>query len=366
MAPEDRAEAYSLINRLYERPHSFHFYQAVRRLECAYRWQPAIGYSLRPAQDPVRFCQEPSLAFAPATMGQLQFGSQGCAPRLFVAFMGLLGPQGPMPLHITEQARQREISGDHTLARFLDIFNHRMVSLFYRAWAANQQAISFEHGALREPPPEQADPDAQPGTTHRGPAPVRRDGDRFAIYIGSLFGLGMPSLRHRDAAPDVAKLHYSGRLVCQTRHAEGLRAILHDYFRVPVEIREFLGQWIDLPSDCGCRLGESPATGTLGHTAICGSRIWDCQQKFRIVLGPMTLDDYERMLPGGRSLERLVAWIRNYIGDELTCDVQLVLKKEEVPQTKMGTFGRLGWTTWLRSQPFDHDADDLVLTPLES
>ena len=363
MATEDRAEAYTLINRLYERPYSFHFYQAVRRLECVHPRQPAIGHSVRPAQDPVRFSQEPSLAFAPATISQLQFGSQGRPPRLFVAFMGLLGPHGPMPLHLTEHARQREIAGDHTLARFLDLFNHRMVSLFYRAWACNQQAIHYERGALRDAPAA-APPDAAPLARRRGPSPVRRDGDRFAIYIGSLFGVGMPSVRHRDAAPDVAKLHYSGRLVCHTRHAEGLQAILQDYFRIEARIEEFFGQWIDLPPDCRCRLGETPRTGAVGRTAIVGSRIWDCQQKFRIIFGAMTLADYERMLPGGRSLDRLVAWVRNYIGDELTCDVQLILQKQEVPQIQMGAFGRLGWTTWLSSKPFDHDADDLVLRPL--
>jgi len=339
MATQDRAEAHSLINRLYERPYSFNFFQAVRRLECARADLPRTGFSLRPSQDPLRFGQEPSLAFPPATIHGLKFGGKGQAPRLLVTFMGLLGPNGPMPLHLTEYARERElIYGDHTLARFFDIFNHRMVSHLYRAWAANQLAVNFERG----------------------------EGDRYAVYIGSLFGLGMPSLRARDAVPDVAKLYYSGRLVCQTKHAEGLRAVLEDYFGIACRIVEFFGQWIDIPPDCCCRLGETPRTGLLGHTAILGSRVWDCQQKFRIIFGAMGLDDYQRMLPGGDSLKRLVAWILNYIGEELTCDVQLVLKKEEVPEIQTGTFGQLGWTTWLRSEPFDHDADDLVLRPFGS
>ena len=351
--PSTSAPAADLLSRLAERPYGYHFFQAVRRLECARAELPRTGFSRRPVHDPIRFCQEPSLAFPPATLRKLEPGERGRAPRLFVTFMGLLGPNGPMPLHFTQYARQREMDADHTLARFCDVFNHRMVSLFYRAWAANQQAVQFERGAHREARQDEAPPPAG-------------DEDRFAVYIGSLFGIGMPSLRRRDTVPDVAKLHYSGRLVCQTRHAEGLRAVLEDFFKIQCRITEFFGQWIDVPPDCQCRMGETPRTGTMGRTLICGSRMWDCQQKFRVVFGPMGLDDYQRMLPSGDSLRRFADWVRNYIGEELTCDLQVILRKEEVPEIRMGSFGQLGWTTWLQSKPFDHDADDLVLRPLEA
>ena len=335
MAPENRAEAHALIHRLFANPYGFHFFQAVRRLENARCDLPRTGASLRPAHDPIRFCQEPSLAFAPSTIKELKFGGQGHPPRLFVAFLGLLGPNGPMPLRFTEYVRERQMAGDRTLARFLDIFNHRMISLFYRAWAYNQQAVSYE----------------------------RREDDRYAGYVGSLFGIGMASLRDRDSVPDVAKLYYSGRLACPSKHAEGLRAILADYFRIPAEIEEFVGQWIDIPPDCLCRLGAPPGPKALGRDAICGSRIWVCQQKFRVRLGPMNLADYQRMLPDGGSFRRLADWGRNYIGEELAWDVQLVLKAEEVPQIQLGKTGKLGWTTWLRSEAFGRDADDLVLRP---
>jgi len=335
MEAEDRAAAYSVINRLYEQPYAFSFFMAARRLECASPALPRTGHSRTPSDDPIRFCQDPSLVFPPSTINALEFGKEGRPPRLYVTFMGLLGPNGPMPLQLSAHAHERKLARDETLVRFLDVFHHRMISLFYRAWAESQQAVQFERGG----------------------------DDKFAKYVGSLFGMGMPSLRNRDAVPDVAKLHYSGRLVCQTRHAEGLRALLQDYFRIVVNVEEFVGQWIEVPPDCCCRLGESPRTGALGRTVICGSRVWDCQQKFRLRFGAMGLADYERMLPGGSSLVRLVAWVRNYVGDELSWDVRLVLKKEEVPKIRMGQYGRLGWTTWLSSKPFDHDADNLVLRP---
>jgi type VI secretion system protein ImpH len=210
-----------------------------------------------------------------------------------------------------------------------------MIAFFYRAWASNQQTVSADRSS-----PEH---------------------DRFSRYFGSLFGIGMSSLRNRDAVPDMAKIHYSGHLAGRTRHAEGLRALVSDFFRIPVQIVQLVGQWLPLPENCRCRLGQTPDTGTLGMTAIVGAQIWDCQQKFRIRMGPMRLDDYERMLPAGQSLRRLQAWVRNYVGDELDWDVQLVLLAQEVPAIQLGRIGRLGWTTWLRSQPFASDADDLVL-----
>ncbi len=251
-----------------------------------------------------------------------------------VNFMGLLGPQGPMPLHLTEYAHDRKLNHDDpTLARFLDIFNHRMISLFYRAWACNRQTISHD----------------------------RPNEDRFSNYIGSLIGIGTDALRNRDAVSDMAKLHYSSHLVCQTRHAEGLRAILEDYFGVKTVIEEFVGQWITLPEAYRCRLGQSAENATVGVNAVIGSRIWDCQQKFRIVMGPMGLSDYERLLPGSGSFEALKAWVRNYVGDELSWELRLILKAAEIPAIHLGEAGRLGWTTWLKSRPFEQDADDLVL-----
>lgn len=355
MDAQDRTASYSVINRLYEHPHRSDFFMAVRRLENCYPARPRVGHSRTPADDPVRFCQNPSLSFAPSTLESLEFGRGGRPPRLFIHFTGLLGPNGPLPLQLTAYARERQLARDSTLARFLDVFNHRMVSLFYRAWASSQQAVQYERGL--------GGTAILPVGTQAGSLSHRVGDDRFAVYVAALFGLGMPSLRRRDAVPDVAKLHYSGRLACQTRHAEGLRALLEDYFRIRVSLEEFVGQWIDIPPDCRCRVGETRRTGLVGRTAIVGSKLWDCQQKFRLRFGPMRLADYERMLPGGGSLVRLAAWVRNYVGDELSWDLQLVLKREEVPTTRMGQYGRLGWTTWLQSKPLDHDADDLVLRP---
>lgn len=342
MADAHRSETYALILRLTEKPYSFDFFQAVRRIDCAHTMHERVGTSKTIAGDPVRFGQKASLAFAPSTISSVSQSAGASAPRFEVNFIGLLGPNGPMPLHFTEYVHDRAHNHrDRTLARFLDVFHHRMISLFYRAWAVNQPTASFDRAAL--------DPSS----------------DRIGSYVGAIAGYGSPQMRQRDRVHDLAKLHYIGRLAFQAKNAEGLEAIISDFFKVRARIIEFVGHWMDLPADSQCRLGESRHTGSLGSTTVLGSQIWEIQQKFRIVIGPLSIKQYERFLPTGTSFGRLVDWVRNYLGFEYLWDAQLVLKKEEVPGVCLGRSGQLGWTTWMNTGAETRDRDDLVLRPAE-
>jgi type VI secretion system protein ImpH len=327
-----------LFEALARSPHGMSFFEAIRRIDCAHPDKPPTGGSARPADDPVRLAQEPSLAFAPSTLSALNTATGGRPPRLEVLFFGLLGPNGPSPLHFTEYVRDRlRNAGDAAPARFLDLFHHRMMSLFYRAWASAQPTVSLD----------------------------RPDTDRFATYVSSFIGIAPPSLRHRDHMPDLAKLHYAGHFASQVRHAGGLRAMLADYFKLPVRLVECVGQWLALPPESLCRLGESPDTGALGIATVAGGAVWETQTKFRIVFGALGFAQYERLLPGGDSLQRLVDLVRNYVGDQLDWDLQMVLEADEVPALELGKVGRLGWSTWLSTEPFTRDADDLYLNPLD-
>lgn len=331
---KDAPEIMVLLEEMRERPFDFDFFAAVRRIECLASERPRVGRSASPREDPVRFGQDASLSFSPSPIAGVRDARGGRPPRLMANFFGLLGPNGPMPLHLTEYLRERQLHyRDEGLARFLDIFHNRMTAMFYRAWALNQAAVSHD----------------------------RPEDDRFAVYVGSLAGIGMESLAGRDEVPDIAKLHYSGRLSLHTKNAEGLRELVGDFFGVPARLEEFVGQWLELPRDAQCRLGESRATGELGRSVIAGSRVWDVQQKFRFVLGPMGLEDYRRFLPTGTSFPKLVAWVRNYCGFEYIWDARLILRKEEVPRTRLGAGAQLGWTTWVMSGGVEEDRGDLVL-----
>ena len=338
MAGADRtqANAVAVLKVLKEGPYRFDFFHAVRCLENVYRDKKRVGQSERPVEDPIRLGQEPSLAFAPSTVASFKPQEADRPPRLTVHFLGLFGPNGPLPLHLTEYARDRiRHSADPTLARFLDMFHHRMLSLFYRAWASAQPTVQYD----------------------------RPESDRFGLYVGSLIGIGQPSLRDRDDFPDLAKLHHAGHLVCQARNAEGLRSILADFFRLPVDLEEFVGQWLELPEICLGRLGVSAEESGLGRSITIGSRTWESQNKFRVRFGPLRRSDYEGLLPGGESLRRLIALVRNFAGDSLDWDLTLVLKKDEVPEWRLGGPERLGWTTWLAGRPRAEDPADLILSP---
>ncbi|HLY57045.1 MAG TPA: type VI secretion system baseplate subunit TssG, partial [Stellaceae bacterium] len=309
------------------------FYQAMRRLEAAFPERPRYGRSVRPSQDAVRLAQEPSVIFAPSTLSGWE-EREGFPARLLVHCFGLFGPDGPLPLHLTEYAQNRRRNfRDPTFQRFADVFHHRLLSLFYRAWADSRPIVSFD----------------------------RPDEDRFATYVGALVGIGMGSLRRRDAMPDLTKLHFGGRLAQQTRPAEGLAAILSNFFTMPVRIECFIGAWLTLPVRDRTELGASVATAAIGESALLGGRVWTRQQKFRIVFGPLSLKEYMRLLPGGSSFHKLVPIVRNYAGDTLLWDVNLVLRHDEVPPTVLGREGFLGWTTWLMPRRKFSDASDLFL-----
>jgi type VI secretion system protein ImpH len=326
-----------LLARLEAEPWNYDMFHALRLVECLFADKPRLGTSTRVADDPLRLAQDPSLAFAPSTLASFKRGKLG-SYRMANWGFGVFGPNGPLPLHLTEFAYDRvHNANDATFVRFLDIFHHRMLSFFYRAWANSQPAAHFD----------------RPGE------------DRFSLYVGSLLGIGLPSLRGRDAIPDLAKLHLAGHFTRQVRNAEGLAAIVSAFFAVAARVEPFRGDWVELPPEYRCRLGSSPLNGTLGRSAIAGARVWSCQHKFRLVLGPMGIDDHRRLIPGGQSMRRLADMVRNYIGDEYAWEVNLILKRDEVPPLRLGAEGKaqLGWTSWLRSRPPERDAGHLVYDP---
>jgi type VI secretion system protein ImpH len=324
----------TLLDALRAEPESFDWFDALRRVECVFVDRPRIGRSVRPADDAVRLSHAPSLSFAPRSIDRVDV-EDGKPARVHSLMFGLWGPNGPLPLHLTEYTLERErLSRDPTFTAFADIFHHRMLSLFYRAWAESQPTVQMD----------------------------RPEEDAFSGFLGAMVGIDSPALKRRDALPDRFRRFMAGRLVVQARNAEGLRAFLGAFFAVPVVLEEFATAWLSLPEDGRLRLGQGMAG--LGSTAVLGSAVRDAQHRFRIRLGPMGFADYRRFLPGGEALDELVAAVRFYVGDQMDWDVQLVLRREEVPLTHMGRGARMGLSGWMGRFPGPDDAEDLILQPL--
>jgi type VI secretion system protein ImpH len=321
----------TLARQLGEAPWEFDLFQAMRLIEASSPERSRIGEARRPLDEPVRFGQEAYLEFAPAAIAAFEPANEVRPPRLVQRVFGLFGPNGALPLHLTDWARDRSRNhGDSAFARFLDVFHHRMVQLFYRAWAQARPSVSMD----------------------------RPRHDFFGRRLAALCGLGARSLRERDAAPDFVKLAHAGVFGRQVRNAECLQIVLANYFGAPVRIEEFVGQWLAVAPSQRTRLGRRRGFANLGADAVIGERSWHVQSRFRVVIGPLAFRDYERFLPRGRSSRALHDLIRLYVGVEQSWEIKLVLKKEEVPLAWLGNSVWLGWSWWLGARLTDKDADD--------
>jgi len=336
-----------LFDELAAAPYAFDFFALMRRVDALSPSAPRLGRALRPSFEPVRLGQDPELDFAPAAISSHEASAYG-PPRIGVRFFGLFGPHGPLPLHLTEYARERlRHHADPGFARFADLFHHRLLALFYRAWAQ-----------------------AQPTVQHDRPSD-----DQFAKWLGALFGLAPRELRERDAVSDDAKRFQAGILSRGVKNAEGLVMLLRRHFGVPVRVQGFVGHWMALRDAdrtrlATVRIGQRAQTSAqLGVGATIGSKVWDRQSKFRIHFGPLTLAQYESFLPGSPALPVLRDWVRQYLGLARVWDVRLALAGDDVPAAALGRATRLGYTSWLggarrRAAPHASAArDDLVFSP---
>jgi type VI secretion system protein ImpH len=327
----------ALEQRMYDEPWSFAFFQAVRLMKLLAPERNTPGDFGNPAEETVRFSAHASVSFPPSEIQALE-KRMDAPPLMTVNFMGVFGPLGILPVHYTQFIRERVRAGDRTLRDFLDIFNHRMVSLFYRAWEKYRFGVPYERG----------------------------ERDRLTQYLLDFIGLGTPGLEGRLAVADQSLLFYTGLLAQQPRSAEALRDILVDYFDVPVEIRQFRGVWRQLDLETQCSLDDSQRISSLlGVGVVAGDEVWDQQSVVRVRIGPLNVARYLDFLPTGTAYEPLRALTRFFSQDNLDFEVQLVLRREDAPQCELGVGGdaapRLGWLTWGRTRMLDRDPDETVL-----
>jgi type VI secretion system protein ImpH len=326
-----------LETRLQAEPFCFEFFQAVRLLE---RFSPArkpAGRFYHPATEAVRFGAHPSLSF-PASEIQSLVWREAKAPMMTVNFIGLFGPQGVLPLYYTELVMERLRERDTTMRDFFDLFNHRIISLFYQAWEKHRLPIAHEQGEM----------------------------GRFSQLLLALIGLGTPGLQQRQKVPDDSLIFYGGLLAQQPRSAAALRQLLTDYFGIPVEIEQFVGSWCRLDPETQCRMEEgSGYSDELGVGAVIGDEVWEPQSRVRIKLGPLSLTQYLGFLPDGTAYAPLKAITKFFSGDGLDFEVQLILERRQAPPCELGAEGdaapRLGWVTWMKSAAMGRDPADTVL-----
>lgn len=354
MVSARRRTSTPLIDRLLEEPHAFEFFQAVQLLEHAAKrisnapGSTRVGEDTDPRHEAVRFSAYQTVLFPPAAVlgaasaRQADIGQPGRPPGLTVGFMGLTGPSGVLPQHYTELLIRSLREKSTALRDFLDLFNHRLVSLFHRAWEKYRLPATYERHAPQEDP--------------------------VTSCLMALVGLDMPHLRERMAVDDEAIAHYAGHYSHSPRSVSALESVLSDFFERPVRVEQFRGRWVWLAPDeltvLPSRSLPEGAFGQLGTNAVIGERVWDVQGSFRLRIGPVDYRQFASFMPGSRDLAQLVDLTRLFVGPTLSYDVQVTLARQEVPFLQLAGEGdyvpRLGWNTWLKQSEFREDASDAV------
>jgi type VI secretion system protein ImpH len=331
---------------LFKAPYEFEFFQAVRLLALMDSEQRSLPRAAK-GSDSVRFAVETSMAFPYSSVVKIDGSMNGTPPRMTVSFLGLIGPMGVLPDSYTESAIHQKAFGDPSFAAFFDIFHHRLLALFYRAWEKHHFVIGYEQ--------------AKRNNSAR---------DRLSAYLLDLIGMGTPELTNRLPLPDQALLRYAGLLAQRPRSAECLRAFLHDFLGVPIAVEQFLGRWHALDPEELCELGAGGLNSQLGDGAVAGDKVWSRQAVIRIVLGPLAADEFFQFLPDGDSFSIATKTIRWFLGPTTDFEMQPVIASGQVPDwcclgdTRIGG-PRLGWCSWLTEEPFEYPASEAVFAESE-
>jgi type VI secretion system protein ImpH len=333
---KDRA----LIEQLYAESYRFDFFQAVRLLESlAAAQSSALGEGAYAGREAVNFRSSLGAVFPASELDHLAPGDAAAAPpKMTVNFFGLGGAFGPMPRPFSERVFARARRGDTAARDFLDVFNHRLVSLFYRVRQRHRAALSrggTERSELTQP-------------------------------LLALLGLGTTGLQGRlDGLPDRALLQFAGLLALAPRSLHALERAVAAHFSVQVKGEALIGRWFALGADQQTRLGASGQNSRLGDSFVLGERYWDQGGAIRLILGPLDFERFRLFLPIGDGYRPLRALIGFACDEQVDCDLRLVLMAAEIPKLRLLAVdgARLGWTSWLSTRPQQRDASIVLRQP---
>ncbi|MEO1619136.1 MAG: type VI secretion system baseplate subunit TssG [Planctomycetota bacterium] len=374
MASQGRKSIVSITDRLEKQPHRFSFYQAVRLLlhrsslranaTSQSNSKRRIGTLTNLSDEPVRFRTLTSLSFPPADITDLRLAKsdddgisaaneKAPVAEVEVAFWGLIGPAGALPNHYTQLAIDRAHHKDYAIRDFLDGFSHRQLSFFYRAWEKYFPAAGYENAVVCGTP----------------------ESDLVRESLLSLVGRGHRSVRDRFEVADDALVYYGGHFSASPT-ANSLEAMVADFLGLPAKVDSLFGQWLELPVPERTRIGMLDGHCKMGFDTVVGTRTWDPGSKFRLRIGPVGLDEFESLLPTAPTLPRICQFIRSYVGMEYDFDLQVILRREEIPFCKLSDTTSdeppaerddqpdvrpyLGWNTWLCSKMPTEDSEDAV------
>ena len=367
MASKDGRSTGAVVDKIRTEPWDFDFFQAVRVLQLEALQNLAdgkpqstpVGGDTPPDREHLRFVSHLSFSYPGSTITKMSSDEQANLDQMTTSFMSMIGANGVLPRHYTQTLLDQGRSNDTATQEFYDLFHHRIVSLFYRAWEKTRFPIAWER-------------------TQRDPRTTREDLFTQSLYC--LIGLGNAALRETSETSSVSRnrlsfsdqtmLFFAGMFSHRPRTAISLQRMVATLFGVDCEVSQFQGQWLQIESSDQTRmqtaLHPNGMNSSLGMDAMIGDRVWNIDSKIRVTLGPLRYKDFVRFTPGEADFVRITQFVRSYIGPELDFEIQPILAAEDVPPTQLGgdKASRLGWMTWVLNAPRQEDTKDAVFAAL--
>ncbi|PID43886.1 MAG: type VI secretion system baseplate subunit TssG [Gammaproteobacteria bacterium] len=368
MATKSRRNRINLKDRMVCEPWRFDFFQLVRLIETdllrSNRDNPqCLGDPGAPGRDPVRFRVNPNLIFGAGPVSEVSLSGTGdeadqdasshnvssrnvssheAGERhgqwlLTTNMMGLNGASGVLPFHYSELILARHREKDHALEAFLDQFNHRTISLFYKAWKKYRPMANFQSAQVSQ---------------------SRYLNDWYGEVVKALSGMsGLPGSFHTHGG---AWMNYPGAIAHRRCNEYTLKTAIYHQFGLRVRIHQFKGKWRRLSPDVVTRMAGAMTLGMnnrLGQNAILGSRCWVLQNLFEVEIEDFSEQDFVEFAPGTRKLSALYDFIKQRAGIEMDFDLSLMVREDRLRPTRLGCRDpqfQLGWNTSLyKADPTD-------------
>lgn len=329
MASEDWT-ANGSLSLLAREARRFSFFQLVRLLDRGCSPQARVGGTGSAFAERLRFRPDLSMAFPLSDVAAVEAippeEDRPSRIRITTGFLGLYGSTSPLPIFYTEEMFRRD-ADDDPVRHFVDLFQHRLIALFYRCWLKYRYPLQFEDEGR----------------------------DIFSMRMFSFLGWGVAERAQREGLPAALLIRYAGLFTQKPRSAAALEGLISDVLGgLPSRVVQWAAQWVHIPLEQRIRLGQ--ACGKLGADASLGEKVLSRTTRFRVVLGPMRYSLFVQLLPQERLFRMLQVMIGLFLTDPLEVDTELRVCGEEIPPTQLqfqeNGGSRLGWTTWLATEPF--------------
>lgn len=329
MEAQSRRQISSVRDQLFDQPYNFEFDQVVKLVESLHAQATPIGEGFAIDDEVLTIKSRVFLSAPPSDVYDLSVSESKTTIR--VNFFGLAGLQGPLPMPFTETILNRLKFKDTASSDFLDIFNHRLISILHRIRKKHWVGLDYR----------------QPHQTFIG-----RD-------LLALNGMSSETFKSRAVSPQDL-LYYSGLFWQQPKSPVGLKQIIGHYFNTKVTLQSHMGGWVDISPDRWSYLGKN---NILGQTAMVGTKIWDVNQNLRIKLGPMDFKSFEQFLKIGSAYPKLLELMKSYLPSGYKFSINLCLQARDVKQTRLDGKTYLGWTSWIDSKQALKNDDQVILYP---